>query len=127
MTTESELLKQADEYLAKPNPISYSAHIAESIVTEKLIKALADEIRGKEWQDIDTTPTDKTNNCLNTEQPCFDGANWLILFQGNNVCEAWFDNDDWLWVCYDDKFQEEFDNAIAYMSLPALPQPPKED
>jgi hypothetical protein len=42
--TDNELLKQADEYLAKPNPVSYSAHIADSIVTTKLIQALSTKV-----------------------------------------------------------------------------------
>jgi len=46
--SRNELLKQADEWLAKPSPISYSAHIQDSIVTYKLIQELSTKVREQE-------------------------------------------------------------------------------
>lgn len=50
-----ELLKQADEYLEDYNG-SFSSGITRAV---NIIKALADEVRGKEWQPIKDAPKDR--------------------------------------------------------------------
>ena len=54
----SELLKQADEYLKCCDNLQLIEDTP--VVCKKLIKALAEELRGKEWQDIATAPKGRT-------------------------------------------------------------------
>lgn len=75
---------------------------------------------------------EKTNRIVLPEGPPFDGKPVLIRLAAG-WCEAWWDNEiiksttpdtygdvisGWSWVCMDDDFQAELDEAIEWTELP---------
>lgn len=58
----------------------------------------------------------KGNLILPAGKP-FDG-NPILAKTNTGFVEAWFCKDNWQWVCYDDQFQLEFDDVIAWFELP---------
>lgn len=83
------------------------------------------------WKPIEYDHTAAGGIILSKEAP-FDGK--PVLIRTNiGVVEAWWDNGSWsedtpiapaefsgfCWVCYDDKFQCDLDEAVAWMPIPA--------
>jgi len=114
-----ELLKQADEFL-RWQKLRVEARgslarwqIAREIYAlpisgDALIKALADELRGKEWQPIETAPKEK-------------GGNILLGAKGSKVIEIG------RWDCVMDSWFTKYGKDIYPTKWQPLPQPPKED
>ncbi len=104
MVDIKELLQQADEYLKKvgydnPDHVPFTESMG-------LIKALADEVRGKEWQDISTAPKDDEDLEINT----YNG----ITVQSATFWEGY----------YVDRFSDYIEPQPTLFK--PLPQPPKE-
>lgn len=71
--------------------------------------------RGCVWRKIEHGET--AGNIELPEGPPFDG-NAILILTNTGVVEAWWDNHDWDWVCYDDAFQLELGDALYWMPIP---------
>ena len=110
-----ELLKQAAtaietiESLTAYNQIPYDA----SKEVRALIQALADEVRGKEWQPIETAPKDGRDVLLYLKDEIIGSGHWSVA----GSADCWFTGGGF---CHED------DEYPATHWQP-LPHPPKED
>jgi len=105
-----ELLQQADEALTQ-NFITYSPKGERDVLKLlTLIKALADEVRGKEWQDISTA---RKNEAILVRD-----------FNGDHF-EA-YQRDGGTWCAQDPRGGGAYYLAINPAHWQPLPQPPKE-
>lgn len=116
-----ELLLQADEYLKCVEVLTHGSGAKyEKAVKdykkcsspEHLIKALADEVRGKEWQPIETAPKDGDDIFVGNEDEFQAIAQWWV--------------DGWYSLCHDERF---FTAPLPLCFKPTkwqpLPPPPK--
>ena len=84
------------------------------------------------WKPIQYTYGLNGDIILPYEAP-FDG-NPVLIKTNTGIVEAWWDMGEvktdhegtdnstgWCWVCYDDKFEEDFDSVKYWMPLPIPP------
>ena len=109
-----KLLKQADEY--KKSKFSQDAALCGLGWINDLIKALADEVRGKEWRDIATAP--KTSKSILVH--CSD--------RQNTYCVSWGKKNGFLggegWRMFGGNNDLDYEEPTHWQPLP---QPPKEN
>ena len=125
MTTENELLKQADasvkqldDYLCDEVLL-----VEEAVNLSALIKALADELRGKEWQPITDAPGQMPILVCDKK---IEGTTALCIIKKDGIYYCEEDGE----VCisedgYGGVDMNEYGYIATHFMLP--PQPPKED
>lgn len=57
-----------------------------------------------------------------TVQPPLDGADVLVKVPAGWWIQAWFDKEDYAWICGDDMFTLSIDEVSHWLPVPAEPE-----
>lgn len=122
--SRKELLIQADEFME--STYTYNPTCKECVDSRnkywkdaKLIKALADELRGEKWQPIETAPKDGTwylfCDMARYSNPCYQAA--PAVYKWDN--DTWRDSEG-------ENYAQDMEGQYTHWKPFSLPQPPKE-